>query len=125
MRNQKINQTPILYLNFVKVEKVKDSDGYYTGETKNTYTPTKKVMGHISGAKGSSQVEVFGTEIDYDKTLLITKSKFKETGITENSVFFIEKKPSYENGQPNYDYRVKKIAETINEVAIAIKKVSD
>lgn len=125
MRNQIINKRPIKYLNYIGEEKVKDSDGYYTGETTISYTRPKMFMGHISSAKGSSQVEMFGTEISYDKTILITKELFKKTKITENSVFFIDKKVEYEDTTPLYDYRVEKIAETINEVAIAIKKVSN
>ena len=80
-------------------------------------------MGHISGARGSSQVEVFGTDINYDKTILLTKNEFKATKINENSVFFIENKVAYEDNFPLYDYRVVRIAETINEVVIAIEKV--
>lgn len=125
MRNQLINKRPIKYLNYVGEEKAVDSSGYYTGETIITYSKPKVFMGHISGAKGKSQVEVFGTEISYDKSILISKKCFKETKINENSVFFIDKKVAYENNIPLYDYSVVRIAETINEVVIAIKKVSN
>ena len=124
MRNQKINETKHFVLNFKGEEKVVDSDGNYTGELAIAYTKPIMFMGHISGAKGSSQVEIFGTDIAYDKVLLITKAKFKRLKIDENSVFFIDNKPSYEDGSPLYDYRVKRKAETINEVAIALEKVS-
>lgn len=125
MRNQLINKRPIKYLNYVGETKVQDSDGYYTGETAITYTKPKVFMGHISGAKGKSQVEVFGTEVNYDKSILISKKCFKETKINENSVFFIDKKVDYDDTTPLYDYSVVRIAETINEVVIAIKKVGN
>ena len=124
MRNLKLNKSPIRYLNYKGEEKAKDSDGNYTGETIITYTKPCMIMGHISGARGSSQVEIFGTDIDYDKSILLTKQEFNKTKINENSVFFINKKVEYDNGMPLYDYRVVRIAETINEVVIAIKKVS-
>ena len=123
MRNLAINKSPICYLNYVGEEKAKDDEGFYTGETIITYTQPKMIMGHISGARGSSQVEVFGTDINYDKTILLTIQEFKKTKINENSVFFINKQPTYENNIPLYDYRVVRIAETINEVVIAIEKV--
>ena len=123
MRNLQINKSCIKYLNYKGETKAVDSQGNYTGETNITYYPLKMVMGHISGARGVSQVEVFGTEINYDKTILLTKQEFKKTGIDENSVFFIDRQPKYENGNPLYDYRVERIAETINEVLIAITKV--
>ena len=126
MRNQIINQSKLYVLNYLSKTKTKDSDGNYTGEETITYSRPIMFMGHISGAKGSSQIEIFGTEINYDKTLLITKTRFKALKITENSVFFVDKKPQYDSDYttPLYDYRVKRIAETINEVAIALERVS-
>ena len=124
MRCLEINKSPIKYLNYQGREKAVDSNGNYTGETIVKYTKPCMVMGHISGAKGSSQVEVFGTDINYDKTILLSVSEFKKTKINENSVFFIEKKVEYKDNVPLYDYRVVRIAETINEVLIAIEKVS-
>lgn len=109
--------------NFVKECKYIGEDGYYTGETYNLYATPKMFFSHISGAKGSSQSEIFGTDIKYDKTLVLTKLEFKKLGITENSVFFIEKKPKFDDKTPLYDYRVERIAETLNEVVIAVTKV--
>lgn len=124
MRCLEINKSPIKYLNYQGEEKAVDNNGYYTGETIVKYTKPCMVMGHISGARGNSQVEVFGTDINYDKTILLSKSEFKKTKINENSVFFIDKQIAYENDLPLYNYRVVRIAETINEVLIAIEKVS-
>lgn len=125
MRNQVINQTKHFVLNYKGKEKAKDNDGNYTGEEIISYARPIVFMGHISGAKGSSQVEIFGTDVAYDKVLLISKVKFNRLKITENSVFFIDKKPKYDGLTPLYDYRVKKISETINEVAIALEKVNN
>ena len=124
MRNQLINESKHYVLNYKGKENIKDSDNDYTGEYEITYTRPIMFMGHISGAKGSSQVEIFGTDVAYDKVLLINKAKFIKLKITENSVFFLDKKPQYDNDAPLYDYRVKRIAETVNEVAIALEKVS-
>ena len=124
MRNLSLNKSPFRYLNYKGEEKAVDDEGNYTGETTISYTKPYMIMGHISGARGSSQVEIFGTDVDYDKSILLTKQEFDKTKINENSVFFIDKKPIYENNIPLYDYRVVRIAETINEVVIAIKKVS-
>ena len=123
MRNLTINKTKHFVLNYKGEEKVKDDNGFYTGETTISYTKPIAFMGHISGARGSSQIEMFGTDVNYDKTIILTKKEFKKLKITENSVFFINTKPTYENGEPLYDYRVMRIAETINEVALALEKV--
>ena len=70
---------------YIGVEEVKDNNNHYTGKKIVIYTITKKIMAHVSGAKGSSMVKVFGTDINYDKTILLTKSEF----------FFIDKPAKY------------------------------
>lgn len=124
MRNQIINQTKHYVLNYKDREELKDNDGNYTGEYGVVYSKPIMFMGHISGAKGSSQVEIFGTDISYDIVLLISKQKFNTLKITENSVFFIDTKPKYDGATPLYNYRVKRIALTINEVAIALERAN-
>lgn len=123
MRNLEINKSKLYVLNYKGKVQHKNSAGNLTGETIVEYTKPTMFMGHISSARGSSQVEMFGVDVNYDKSILITKNEFKKLKITENSVFFIDKKPEYEDLIPMYDYRVIRIAETINEVAIAVKKV--
>ena len=123
MRNLFINKSSMFVLNYLGQTEVVDSQGFKTGETINTYSEPVFFMAHISGARGSSQAEMFGTEINYDKTILLSKKSYGVLGITENSVFFIGKEPTYDNGIPLYNYKVSKIAETINEVAIAVSKV--
>jgi len=123
MRNLERNKQPISFLNYLGTEDLLDSKGFLTGEKKVKYTPSKQIKAHVSGAKGSSMIEVFGTDIAYDKIILLTKKEVADYGITENTVFFIDVQPAYENGVPLYDYRVKRIATTINEVLIAIVKV--
>ena len=113
-------------LNFKAKTKTMDSDNQYTGEETITYDDPIEFKAHVSGARGSSQVEMFGTDTMYDKTIVMSKCKFKKLNITENSVFFIDKEPVYDTTittMPLYNYRVSRIAETINEVAIAVKKV--
>ena len=125
MRNLEINKSLISYQNYKGNEDYVDSEGHKTGEKIVAYYPKKDLKAHVSGAKGSSMVEVFGTDISYDKTISLTMADFIKSGITENSVFFIDVKPTYKDGSPLYDYRVARIAKTINQVLIAIKKVSN
>lgn len=124
MRNLVINKSKLYVLNFNGTIDYRDSEGNLTGETINSYTSPIEFKASVSGARGSSQIEMFGNEINYDKTIVLSKSKFLSLGIDENSVLFVGKEPSYDaNYFPEYNYRVVRIAETINEVAIAISKV--
>lgn len=122
MRNQKINQRTFYVLNYIRTSDI-EIDDEYDGELDVIYTRPIEFKAHISGARGTSQVEMFGDDIVYDKTILISKDKFERLKITEQSVFFIDKKPTYKGTTPLYDYRVKRLATTINEVAIALVKV--
>lgn len=123
MRNLEINKKPFYALNYIDNVDVVDSEGNFTGEKTVKYTKPFVVKANLSGARGTSQSEIFGTDIHYDKTFTLTTKELEELKITENSVFFIGMKPKFENGQPLYNYRVKKIADVINDVAIALEKV--
>ena len=125
MRQLERNKEIIKALNFKRTEDVVDSNGYKTGEKKVIYSPVITFKGHVSGAKGSSQVDVFGTDVVYDKVISMSKSVFKKLALDENTVFFIDIKVKFQDGTPLYNYRVKRIAETINDVLIAVVKVND
>lgn len=124
MRCLEKNKRSLIVLNYKGKQPVLDSDGYKTGEEQITYAKAIRFKANISGAKGGTAVEVFGTDLDYDKSFTLSVKEFKALKITDNSVFFIDVKPQYEdNGYPLYDYRVKRIAETLNEVVIALERV--
>lgn len=123
MRNLNINKKKIIVLNYLgKTEIV--VGGNKTGSFKVSYSAEQMFMGHISGAKGNAQIEMFGTDVNYDKVIVITLKEKKYLGIDENSVFFIDREPTYDTEHlPLYDYKVVRIADTINESAIAVEKV--
>lgn len=124
MRNLAINKSSLYVLNYLGQIELLDTKGNKTGETTNSYSKPRPFKASVSGARGYAQAEMFGTEINYDKTIILSVSLFKELCITENSVLFVDKKPKYDsNNFPLYDYKVERIAETPNQIAIAIKKV--
>lgn len=124
MRSCRKNKRPLIGLNYIKKTPIIDENGYETGEEKIEYSKPYRFSANISGAKGASAIEVFGTNLEYDKVITLSAKVFKQLKITDNSIFFIDVKPHYEdNGYPLYDYRVKRIAETINEVVIALERV--
>ena len=123
MRNLKLNQKKYIGLNFVGEIEIKDARGFLTGEKKLSYGDEIEFESHISGASGSAILDNNGIVIEYDKSIVLTKVKFEKYGFNENSVFFIDKKVQFDNGTPLYDYRVSRIAEVLNDVVIAVKKV--
>ena len=125
MRNLKRNQRPFVALNYKGVEDVRDANNNLTGEKEITYYPAQVLMAHISGAKGSSYVEIFGTDISYDKVIVMSRAMFEKSKLNENSVFCIDTRLTYMGRTPIYDYHVKRIADDLNEVLIAVEKVRD
>ena len=129
MRNLEKNKRPIAWVNYKGIEDIRDGNGNLTGEKKVMYFPLTERKASVSGARGGTLIEVFGTEIKYDKAVLIEKkdkqsSRNPKDCIDENTVFFIDTKPAFdESGNPLYDYRVKRIAETLNQIVIALEKV--
>ena len=124
MRNLIMNGKPIYGVNYNGKEEVLGSDGYRTGEYRIQYGKAYPFRANVSGAKGNAIVETIGLNLEYDKVIVISLGLFKHLEIDENTVFFIDKAPEYdENDLPLYDYKIKRICDTLNEVVIAVEKV--
>lgn len=124
MRNLKINKRKYVGLNYLGETERTDEHGYKTGERLVFYGGEIEFETHISGATGSAVIDNNGIVIEYDKSMVLTKDELLKLGFNENSVFFIDKEPEYDaNDQPLYDYKVKRIKDTINEVMILLEKV--
>ena len=124
MRNAKVNQKQYYALNYIGKSDVRDKDGNLTGESTIEYSDEIPFKTHLSGATGSSYVDANGVNIEYDKSMVLTLWEFKKFGFNENTVFFIDTQPIYDNdNKPLYDYRVERIRDTVNEVVILLKKV--
>ena len=79
------------------------------------------MYGNISPAAGSTNAEQFGSNLDYDKVIVIDDP---HCPIDENAILFIDVEPEKNNdGDYIYDYIVKKVARSINSVSIAISRV--
>lgn len=98
-----------------------DEYGNLTGEFTIEYAYPIPMYANISPAQGDSQVEQFGNSLQYDK-VIVTDDIF--CAIDENSVLFVDIEPKFdEDGNPLFDYIVKKVARSLNSVSIAISKV--
>lgn len=122
MKVMERNKRTFWYCLYDRKEPIVDDDGNETGEEQIVYKPAKSLRANISAASGSSQVEQFGNLAGYDKVIVLDDTSCP---IDENTVLFIDKEPEYgEDGNPLYDYRVKRVAKSLNSVSIAATKVS-
>ena len=98
-----------------------DESGYDTGEPIPIYKPAVEIRAVVSPAGGTAQIEVFGTDIAYDKVIM---SDDLTCPIDENTVLFLDKQPEYDDdGLPLYDYIVKRVAKSLNFVSYAVSRV--
>lgn len=96
-------------------------DGLRTGETRVLYSKPVKARGNISPASGQTANEIFGSLEGYDKILMLDNPRFP---IDEYSILWIDTLPDEGKEEiPSHDYIVKRVAASLNSVAIAVSKV--
>lgn len=116
------NKRCFYYALYQGKEAVIDGEGYETGEYAVQYAAPVKMSANISAASGSAQVEQFGTFINYDRVIMTDDM---DCPIDENTILFIDKIPEYDNsGNPLPDYRVRRVAKSLNSISYAISRVS-
>lgn len=121
MRTMRINKSPFYYCLYSDTELTYDEYGNENG-TRVIYDAPVKMNANISQATGQSNTEQFGNLENYDKVIVTDDL---ECPIDENSVLFIDKEPEYSlDGDPMYDYTVRRVAKSINSVSIAVRKVN-
>ena len=122
MRIMEINKTSFYYCLYNGMEFLKDEYGNESGEPRIIYDEPIEMQANISPASGTTQVEQFGNFISYDKVIVTDDMNCP---IDEHSVLFVDKLPEYnKEGNPLYDYTVKRVAKSINSISIAISKVA-
>lgn len=114
------NLQPIWYCLYKGKEPLLDDNGYETGESTFSYHKPVKMMCNVSPATGEAQVALFGSLESYDKVIVTDDMKCP---IDENTVLFIDSRPGYNQGKPTFDYKVHRVAKSLNSISIAVSKV--
>ena len=138
MRGLKRNETTFWYClpSSEAGEAVIDEYGNETSELIPHYQTAVAMKANVSPATGQSQTEQFGNLDSYDKVIVTCDMSCL---IDENTVLFIDKEPEYaavtvrtsrDAGAeettvmiPVYDYVVRRVAKSLNTIAIAVRKV--
>lgn len=128
MRTLRKNQTPFYFSLLIENRPVtredEDSSILQTGEWEPVYGPPTPLKGNISAAKGKTETNVFGTDLQYDKVIVLADP---HTPIDEFSVLYIDRLPILdEQGETEtpFDYVVARVARSLNSVSIAVRKVN-
>lgn len=122
MRTLARNKRPFIYCLYDEAgTPLYDEYGNETGEIKVGYSEPVTAYGNISPATGQSLTEMFGSLDSYDKVIVMDDVN---TPINTETVLFVGKE--YEEnaeGMPVYNYTVRRVARSLNFVAIAIAEV--
>jgi hypothetical protein len=116
----KRNLVPVHYCLYSESVPLTDDDGYETGEKGVGYGEPVQMMCSVSPATGYVQVNMFGNLESYDKVLITDDMTCP---IDENTVLFIDKDPEFVDGKPKFDYTVKRVAKSLNNISYAVSKV--
>lgn len=116
------NKSTFWYLPYVREEHIYDEWMNLTSDTRIIYGEPVEVKANISPASGVAQTEMFGNLENYDKVISPLPVDFP---LTENDVLFIDKEPENDkDGNPKFDYKVRRIARSLNYTAVAVAKVN-
>lgn len=112
------NQKPFHYALYVGDTPIVDEYGNETGEKLLTYDTPVIAYGRITPARGTADVDLFGTATNYTKTITVTDM---ECPINEYTKLWVDET---ETDKPS-DYVVVSVARDINYIVYAIRKVSN
>ena len=117
------NKVKFYYALFKHREDVEDEYGNPTGGQNVFHGDPVFCKANISPAKNADVVQLFGTDVNYDKVIVMDRP---DIPIDENSVLWVDRLPELdEEGKTEtpFDYIIRKIARSLNSVTIAIAKV--
>ena len=100
-----------------------DEYGNETGEMGLTYDLPTEVSANISAARGTADLDAFGINANYSKTIVTDNMTLP---VDKSTILWIDKEPDAngEAGAVKHDYVVVAVAKSLNSLTIAIKEVS-
>lgn len=100
-----------------------DDYGNETGEMGLTYDLPTEVSANISAARGTADLDAFGINANYSKTIVTDNLTLP---VDKSTILWIDKEPDTngEAGAIKHDYVVVAVAKSLNSLTIAVKEVS-
>ena len=114
MQSLAINQRKIEYADYLGLTDIL-VDGKKTGEKQKSYSTPKEYWIYVSPARGETDIDPFGVNQDYQKTMSTCDM---DCPFTENTVLWVDKTSA--EGEP--DYRVSLVARGLTSIRYAITK---
>lgn len=121
MRTVQRNGQKIYYSLYLGKTPIYDEYGNQTGEYTLSYDTPVAFDINVSAAHGTSDVEQFGIDLIYSKTMV---THDMTCPINEASRLWIGKEAVVDNVEQPHNYVVLAVAKSINSITYAIKEVS-
>lgn len=122
MRNLKRNQQKLYYSLYKGKVPIIDDDGYETGDYEAGYDIPVSFYANISAARGSSDADMFGINLSYEKTICTCDM---DLPITDGTLIWNSRPELKSDGTVDAelsDYVVVKKAKSINSISYAVKQ---
>lgn len=121
MRALKKNMVPFWYALYQESEPIRDENGLLTGEKTLSYGDPVQAWANISPAGSAAVVQPFGTDIRYDKIIVIADPKFP---VDEHSRLCLNGEPKTDSdGTMTADHVVVRVSRSLNSVSYAVRQV--
>jgi hypothetical protein len=123
MRLLRRNTQKIYYATFAGQTEIQDEYENATGQYKTTYSNPVALNANVSASRGTSDVDMFGISLHYDKTIVTDR----DCPISETSILWVDTVPTLaQDGttQTPHDYIVKRVARSLNSTTYAIERVN-
>lgn len=123
MKTLERNKRTFWYANISTQTPAVDEYGNKTGEVNITYGLPVSFEANVSAARGSSELDAFGINANYSKTIVTDNLTIP---INKSTILWIDSEPDAngEAGNVKHDYVVVAVAESPNSVTIYVKEVS-
>lgn len=115
MRNLLRNESTIYYALYRTDEEAVDADGLYTGVIVPAYEAPVPIRASVSAARGTSDVDLFGVNISYSKTVIVDDMSCP---IDEHSRLWIDA-----TTDAPHNYEVVMVAKSLNHITYAVQQV--
>ena len=121
MRTLRRNKQTVFYALYLGVEDVTEGE-YKTGEKAVLYSSPVRVKMNVSAARGNAEVEQFGIQDTYSKTIITDDMNCP---ITTDSILWIGIAPDAngEIGAVKHNYKVVRVARSLNSITYAVEEV--
>lgn len=123
MRDLRANTKPLWYALYREKIPILDDNVDFTGEFESEYTEPVAFRANISPARGDSQSDVFGVNLDYTKQISTTHT---ELPIDEHTLIWDFPPEKKTDGSIDFDkapYKVVAVAKGLYHVRYAVKKL--